>query len=240
MGKILRSHVFSGILLYLAFLVATIPASMMDVISNRLSSGKIRFSDAEGSFWKGSATLGVLGREGERFSWKIFPGEMLRGKVHASVMEGGRRMDVIASPDMLQLKDVSLTLPASILALTGKGIESIDPGGEFQIEARDFVVSKSMKGSITGKWMNASSSVSSINPLGSYVFSGKGKDRSIELSLDTLNGPLILKGTGSWSEKEGLRFSAMGESKSEGVSDLLRVLGTPVGDGLYSLKPVKF
>ncbi len=233
-----RTYVLSGIVLYLVFLVATVPVAMLDGISNRFSNGKIRFSETKGTVWQGSATLGIEGKPSGRFSWRVSLDEMLLARLHVAIMEEGEkeRTDVVLTPSELELKHVSLTLPASLLCLFDKQLETVKPGGELHVHADDFMLSKSIRGEIIAQWDNASSSLTRVDPLGSYRIHARGNASNIEISLETLNGPLFLKGSGSWSQKGGLKFNGAGESKNEGLSDLLRLAGPALGGGVYALK----
>lgn len=233
--------VITGICLYVLFLAATVPARMADGIANHFSDGKIRLSGAKGTLWHGSATLGILGRSSGEFSWQIKPAELFLGRLHLVLSEGEMGpADILLSPSGAELKHVSLTLPASILSLAGKPVEAFRPSGALRVKAEDFMLTDSAKGDISAEWSNADASLGRVHPLGTYQILASGTGQGMAISLATVNGPLILKGGGSWSKKDGLKFSATGESKDEGLEDLLRVIGNPMGGGVYSLKPVKF
>ena len=231
----MRAYVFSGIGLYALFLAATMPATLLDGFSNHFSKGIVRFSEAQGTIWHGSATLGIQGQAAGRFSWKIAPAEIAIGRLHVSLEGEKERGDLVLTPSKLELARLSLSLPASLLGLLDKRLESIRPGGEIHVQSEDFMLSNIARGEIVAQWDNANSPLVRVDPLGSYRIHAYGQASKLGLSLETLNGPLFLKGSGSWSRNSGLQFSGTGESKEEGLSGLLRIAGPAQGNGVYSI-----
>ncbi len=229
-----RTYILLGICIYAGFLVATLPAALL----NSITDGAVRFANTQGTLWHGTATIGIYGKAAGEISWKITAYEILLGKLHAEVTEQGEPgpTDVMLSSSGLELKHVSLTLPAAIMSVLGKQMHAIETGGELHAKAEDFVLSKASKGEMVIEWTNASSPLSHVNPLGTYRIHVKGSGTGLEIALETLHGELSLQGNGSWTERGGMRFSGTGESKNEGISELLRITGNPVGPGRYALK----
>ena len=53
-------YVLAGVSLYLFFLIATAPASLMEWLLPRLSNGRLVFEQSDGSFWHGRAQQALL------------------------------------------------------------------------------------------------------------------------------------------------------------------------------------
>ncbi len=222
-----------GLILYFCFLLITLPASFMDRMAAHFSKGAIRLANAGGTFWHGSATLGISGQACGFLSWKVSPMELLLARLHIRFDSG---MEILASPSGIEMKHVSLDLPASVLALLSRQMKSIQPQGNIRISAGDFLFSGRSRGQISAIWENASSPFSRVNPLGSYRITITGAGSAFEIGLETLSGPLDLSGKGSWSERKGIQFSGTGQSGNEGVLELLRLTGSSIGGEKYALR----
>ena len=159
--------------------------------------------------------------------------ELLLARLHIRFDSG---MEILATPSGIELKNVSLDLPASILARMSRQMKAIRPQGDIRISAGDFLFSSRSKGQISAIWENASSPFSHVNPLGSYRITITGTGPTFEIGLETVNGPLALSGKGTWTKKGGVQFSGFGQSGNEGVVEFLRLAGPAVGGGRYALR----
>lgn len=226
-------RIIAGCLIYFAFLIVTLPASFLDSMFSHYSGGALRITNAQGTLWRGSATLGINGVDAGHYAWKIHLLELMLGRLHMAFDSGA---DIVFKPAGFEMKHVSVELPASAIALLGKELASIRPGGLLKIRSDEFTFSKHSSGTLTADWEDAASPLSHVNPLGSYRMTVKGDGGALRISLDTLNGPLRLAGSGAWSDKSGLSFNGTGESAEPGISGLLRIAGRDMGGGKYALR----
>ncbi len=226
-------RIIAGCFIYFAFLIVTLPASFLDSIFSHYSGGALRVTNAQGTLWHGSATLGINGVDAGRYAWKIRLLELMLGRLHVAFDSGA---DIVLKPAGLEMKHVSVELPASALSLLGKELASIRPSGLLKIRSDEFAFSKHSSGTLTADWENAASPLSNVNPLGSYRVTVNGEGEALRISLDTLKGPLRLTGSGLWSDKSGFRFNGTGESAEPGISGLLRIAGRDMGGGKYALR----
>ena len=91
-----------------------------------------------------------------------------------------------------------------------------------------------MEGVATLEWLNAGSSLSSVQPLGDYRLEITGAEKNANLKLTTLRGVLELTGQGSWQAHNGqIQFngSAQPRDRSEDLAPLLMLLGNDQGGG---------
>lgn len=223
----------TALLLYAAFLIASLPAAFLDRMLDHYSDGILRLSNTEGTFWHGSGTLGVSGKFSGYYAWRISFPELILGKLHMRLDSG---MELIMKPAHLEIRHASLDLPASVLSLLGKQMSALRPGGMLHIKANDFILSRKSSGEFMAKWENATSPLSRVNPFGSYNLTVRGQGGRLDLDLDTAEGPLTLSGKGAWSKQGGLQFSGIGQSADPGVAQLLRLAGPPLGGGRYALR----
>lgn len=226
-------RIAAGLLLYFAFLIATLPASFLDRILDHYSGGVLRLSNAEGTLWHGSGTLGISGKISGNYSWKIAVPEIFLGRLHMKFDSG---MELVFRPGSIEIRHASFDLPASALSLLGKQIRAIGPGGLIHIRTKEFTLSGKSSGEISAQWENATSTISRVNPLGTYDLTIRGSGDKIGLSLGTAEGPLMLAGNGTWSERNGLKFSGTGQSNNQGIAELLRMAAPPLGGGRYALR----
>ncbi len=88
-----------------------------------------------------------------------------------------------------------------------------------------------LTGEVELQWLQFSTRLSTLRPLGNYRVVVKGGD-TMQVTLDTLEGSLQLQGRGEWQQGR-LRFR--GEAKAQtdaeaAVSNLLNVLGQRRGN----------
>lgn len=226
-------RIAAGLLLYFAFLIATLPASFLDRLMDHYTHGVLRLSNAEGTLWHGSGTLGISGKISGNYAWKIAVPEILLGRLVTHFSSG---MELIAKPASIEIRHAVIDLPASVLSLLGKQVSAIEPGGMIRVKTNEFTLSGKSRGEISAQWENATSPISRVNPLGTYNLTIRGSGDKLDLSLGTVEGPLMLAGNGTWSEQGGLKFSGTGQSKNEGIAELLRLAGPPLGGGRYALR----
>ncbi|MDA8329306.1 MAG: type II secretion system protein N [Betaproteobacteria bacterium] len=223
----------AGLMCYVIFLVATIPATFINTLLAHYVDQNIQVANAQGTLWHGSGSLYGM----EEISWRIKVPELFLGHLHVLVMnkDAAQPMDVFISPARIELKHVSLTLPATLLSDFAQPLKLMAPGGLLSLSTEAFSVSNTFLGSVNLDWQNASSALSRVSPIGTYHFHVIGLGHHLNIHLDTQDGPLFLAGKGTWSLQSGLYFTGTASSENEQFSALLNLIGKPAENGTYSI-----
>lgn len=153
-------------------------------------------------------------------------------------------LKVFAAPTWqgLQLRGPAHTSdwPAAWLVGLGAPWNTLQPEGQMQLRTQAWQwqqpwsmahAKPQLTGEIELQWLQFSTRLSTLRPLGNYRVVLKGGD-TMQVQLDTLEGSLQLKGHGEWQQGR-LRFR--GEAKAQAdaeaaVSNLLNVLGQRRGN----------
>ncbi|MFN7834629.1 MAG: type II secretion system protein N [Burkholderiaceae bacterium] len=196
-------------------------------LTNRLAAlthNRLTAVQVEGSLWRGQAQLAVAdGRAQPTFS--ALPGALQWDVAVASQILRGRwpsislRHENLPVPlqlskqgDSLVWNDGSLTFPAQWLSNLGAPWNTIRPEG--RIAARWQVGQSDGAFRIDVDWQDAQSALSVVRPLGQYRFTLEQTVPPIlRLTLQTLQGPLRMTGTGQWSARDGWQFKGYAEAQ---------------------------
>lgn len=244
-----RRLIIAGVLLYIAFLIATIPASVAAWLAPRLTDNLIELEAPRGTLWRGSAsTLRIAAQAsgGLRFSsvaWDAILWRLLKGELAFDLAVADQAGPVKATLAYgfggARLSNVEALLPASVLLAFAPHLALWQPGGQFRIATESFAFDRnSASGQAELNWLNASSSLSKINPLGDYRAAISASGGKAEYRVATVRGALQLDGAGAWTAGQGLSFSGNARADPQfqaQLSDLLRLLGREQSPGVYRL-----
>lgn len=242
-------YILAGVGLYVACLIATAPASMMERMLARLSNNRILLVQPEGGFWHGKArNLMVKTADGElkpmgSINWEILLLPLLKLELAAKldVMDGpnGSSGIIAAGFGKLRLRHMRAILPASFLTEFMPTWQTWRPNGALKFSTDEFTISQQgVRGAAEMEWQNASLGLSQINPLGDYRVSIRGEEKIAQINVSTISGVLHLVGKGEWSTSDGLSFrgTALGEpSRKAELRDFLRLLGSEQSNGVYQI-----
>ncbi len=244
-----RWAAFGIVLGVLVALIVFAPATWLASAVARASGERVLLADARGSIWAGSAVAVLTGGPGSRdasalpgrLSWTLgFKGMALEVRArHACCLNGvvsllvkpglGRfSLELAPKPDWIG------QWPGSFLGGMGTPWNTLQLGGSLRLQSSglkaDWVQGRwVVEGQVDLDMLQASSRVSTLDPLGSYRFSlnGSGGGPS-QLRLSTLGGALQLTGEGS-AGPNGVRFR--GEARAAtaddeaALSNLLNIIG---------------
>jgi general secretion pathway protein N len=244
-----RWAVFGALLGALFGIVFFAPATWL---ANAVASGtgeRLLLSDARGTVWSGSAIAVLTGGPGSRdasslpgrLEWTLRPkglGLELRARhacclndtVSVHLKPGLGRMTVTLAPK----PDWIGQWPGALLGGLGTPWNTLQLGGSLRLMSQGLKLEL-----VQGRWivdgqaeidmLQASSRVSTLEPLGSYRFSLTGSaGGSSQLRLSTLEGALQLNGEGT-AGPNGVRFR--GEARAATAADesalnnLLNIIG---------------
>ena len=242
--------VAAALLLYIAFLMITAPASLLAWRVARASNNTASLERAEGGVWRGRASAFVINAPGvapQRLSnatWKLNGVRLLRGQLAVDITLDGSSAKaagtLVVRPHSIQLIQSNITLPASTIAAFFPALQLGRAGGQVTARAEDIVF---REGAALGEaeidWINASTALSAVNPLGTYRLKAKAKDGPAQFEITTVNGALRIAGSGTWSAAKGLSFTAVARAEpleAANLRNLLLMLGRDDGNGNYQLQ----
>lgn len=246
--------VFGGVLCgSLLGLLTHAPASWLAAALASATDQRLLLADARGSVWSGSAVAVMTGGPGSRdasalpgrLDWSFGLAPEDRSRIELRV----RQDCCITTPMRLRVEPGLGRLRVSLQAgraevgqwpaawLTGLGLpfNAVRPGGMLRLTGDAFSVE-----AVQGRWrvsgraelevLGLSSALAPVDTLGSYrlVVSGDATTQDgARVSLDTLQGPLRMSGSGQWV---GPRLRFRGEASADApaqamLNNLLNLLG---------------
>ena len=238
------------------------PAAWLAAAVQDTTGGRLLLADARGTVWSGSAVMVLTGGTGSRDA-SALPGRLqwtlgldgaalalrarqdccIQSELKLRVVPGLGRM-------RLELPTVTTTTttagPATLLGqwpaalLTGLGTpwNTLQPAGTLALSSNGFAAE-----SVQGRWIfsgrlelelrNLSSSLSTLEELGSYRLSLQGDERgdAAQLQLSTSSGALQLTGSGQWAASK-LRFNGQASAapgSEAALGNLLNIIGRRQG-----------
>jgi general secretion pathway protein N len=207
-------------------LAVCFPASWLGALVEQRTGGRLTLGDAQGTLWRGSAFIGgAAGDNGPvtpllpgRFSWKVSPLALL-GMVEMQL----DNPEALAQPvsfrggwSQWQLSPSALLLPAEGLAGLGAPLNTLAPSGSMRLSWTSLELALanrqlSVNGRTTLEMRDMASRLSSLRPLGSYALVLDWHGQQAQLTLSSVQGPLLLSGKGSLNHGR-LQFSGQAEA----------------------------
>jgi hypothetical protein len=237
-------YVIFGLVFYLLFLIIEIPASWFAWGLNRYTQGTIRLDPIAGSLWSGSGRLVVYypqttPHDFGQTEWRINPLWLFAGRVQLSLQDNRQDRQIKTTlgvaRNSFMLMDTDTELPAPFIARIYPPLSLISPQGKVRISAAELVLApETVKGAAAVEWLNAGSSLSSVQPLGDYRLDIMGAGGNADLKLTTMRGDLGLTGQGQWQPAEGqfrLTGSAQPSARAAELEPLLKLMGDDQGSG---------
>ena len=178
------------------------------------ASWPVAVIDASGSVWNGSALV-ALGPPGARttlpqpVSWQTGWQGGLRMQLRHPWL--GCTLGLRPTLGGLGISPCTLRLPAAALAAVGAPLNTVQPAGQLalrwpglQLRTDGAVPDGEL---LTLDWTEAGSALSRVRPLGHYrvVLNGSGGN-TVNVTLTTVEGALVMQGSGSFTQRTGLRF----------------------------------
>lgn len=218
------------------------------------TEGRVVLGDAQGSLWAGQARLSLTGGTGSRDAMTL-PGLLhwRLGWDTTSARVTLRHTEVAPQSVVLRwwpaLSGWTLALaagasapgsalmewPAAWLAALGTPWNTVQPSGHLRLSSPGFSLTRvqgrtQLEGSVVLEAMDMASRLSTLPRLGSYrvdITSGGSTAEWALLRLTTLDGALLLSGTGQWV---GSRFRLRGEARAApgqeaALQNLLNLVG---------------
>lgn len=239
-------HYLLAVLVYLMFLLAWAPASLLAWALPRFTQQAVTLEQAEGNVWRGQAagirvqSAAAPNLQLGRVSWQLRPLDLFSGRLGYQLQLTGAGMDaqgvLRAGAKGGELLDIQAELPAQMLGQFSPDLAVWKPGGRLVFETSHLAINRTAQidGRATLRWLDAASGW--VRPqLGSYRAELEGVEKGLKFKLSTESGPLSLQGLGNWDRQRGVVFNgtaqAAAASRSE-LEGLLSLMGPaqPNGD----------
>lgn len=236
-----------GLAAYALGVIATAPATLIDTGLQRISHGKLRLVEAQGTLWSGSGQIEIRdsgGRTGvaRSFAWRMLPESLLRGHLVCEVRmeQATKPFPVTISLSRIELANADISLPATALGLGVPRLAPLGLTGELLLHVASLSIErKQMQGNATLQWRDAGSVFTSVSPLGDYELSLDAEGASNHIVLRTLQGPLQLDGKGSWAaggNPDFLVIARVPPQHRQQLSPLLRLIAVERETGSFELQ----
>jgi general secretion pathway protein N len=232
----------------LVALVVFAPARWLAEGVYRASGQQLSFVAPRGTVWQGSAQLMVSGSEGSRdaallpglTTWRIMPGWGGLSVHFKADCCAQKALQVFVAPVgwggvRVSLADGESQWPAALLTGLGTPWNTMRPEGQLLVMTQGLYVEwaegrKSLNGRLQLDANEISSSLSTLQPVGSYRLVLQG-GTTPTLKLDTLEGSLQLTGEGQWINQR-LQFNGVASAlpdRMDALSNLLNIIGKRSG-----------
>ena len=236
-----------GVVAYVAFLVATMPASVAVERARRALPLDVHadFEDVGGTIWNGSLRLHVTA-PGEltldRVAWRFLPMRLAAGEIafalDATSASVKAKLEAARGFARWRLRDVSAHADASALVAFVPVLAAFRPAGPLDVAAPSVEWNRSeARGEAKLEWHDAVTSLSDVRPLGSYRATWRGDGDAGRIAVTTLQGPLQVTGTGTTSAQGAqLNGDARAEPQAaKALAPLLDLIGPPRPDGARAI-----
>ena len=240
--------VAGGFLSLVLTVLCFLPASWMGLLIERQTDGRLSLGDVQGSFWNGSAFVGVAAGVNDpvtplfpgRFSWKISP-LILLAQLDLELQNAQALsvpFKITGNFSEWHVSPAAIVLPTERLEGLGAPLNTLGPSGNLHLSWNNLQFTRegaqlSWQGQLELDLSEMASRLSPVRPLGSYKMSFDLHGNSADVNLVTQTGPMMLTGTGALN---GGRFQFSGkawaqEGQETKLANLLNLLGQRRKDG---------
>jgi hypothetical protein len=190
-----------GLVLYLIFLIVTVPAYWLGEGLLRLTAGRILLQHATGSLWHGTGVL-QAGAHGVTIEWNVQPAMLLMGKIRIGLRsrsDSSVRSTLTVGYRQIGLHDTEAELPAAIVAAFYPPAAFIAPTGKLRFSTSETEIgSQGMTGEARLSWVGAGGKLGGVGEVGDYQLTATGENGVARLRLETLRGDIKITGNGQW------------------------------------------
>lgn len=238
-------YVLFGLLAYVCFVLASIPAGWLAWGIARLTQGQVQVDQPQGTLWRGNGQLVAVPRAGAAtllgdVRWQLRPARLFVGRAVVELAgtgsEGAYKGTVAVGPASLTLEGLRVALTPALLTRVYPALEVFGPEGRLRIHAESLrLQGDGLHGRVELRWEAAASRLSNVRPLGDYRLDVTGQGKLAMLALQTLAGPLELTGQGRWEAlgNGDLQIGGLARAREQApaLQPLVRLLGRDLGGG---------
>ena len=246
-----RWAVFGSALGLIAATLVFAPAAWLGTALSLSTQGRVVLNEPSGTIWDGSGQLLLSGGLGSRnattlpgrIHWRLKPTPSLKFRISIDAdCCTVQNINILLTPRltglMAEVQPSQSTWPATLLAGLGAPFNTIDLQATLKLNTQLLTLewlNKQLKleGKASLDVIDASTRLSTLRPVGSYRLSFQGSQGASmpSLNLETLNGSLLLSGSGQLT---GNRWRFNGEASAApgfeaALNNFLDILGRRVG-----------
>jgi len=236
-----------GLGAYLLALIAMAPATLADAGMQHASNGRLRLTEPSGTLWFGAGQVEIRDADGQTgfaspLSWRFRPGDLFRGRLAYEVVSGSgtRPFSVAVFWSRIELANADVSVPAAALGLGLIKLASLELTGNVNLRIPKLVIrSSTLQGSATLEWRAAGSALAPVSPLGDYMLRLETAGPEIRAILETIKGPLQLRGHGSWTHGHVPAFVATAHippNFRQQLAPFLRLIAVERSDESFELQ----
>lgn len=226
------------VVVFLFSIIYNIPPWVLGKTVEHYSQHTLKLYDMDGNFWDGSGLLIVHNVKGNkaaplvRMNWKITLG--FKKFIDIKFNIGMKQIaDLYLNIDGINLDNLDLSLSIVQISQIMDLINDMGISGNIKVSAPHINLGKKNIGHFNTMLDNISSSMSPVNPLGSYTIDFNTANNQITVNYAP-DSAIMLKGTGDFNSL--IVNASVNESKKEKLQQLMTALGVPNPDGSYNLK----
>ena len=236
--KFLISIAFGFVFIFT--LIANIPSWMLGDIVQNYSGKRLRLYDTGGTFWKGNGLLVAVDAKKQlhaspllHINWDLKLGFSKFIDIQFTVDEH-KIADIYLNKTGVNMDKLDLSLSVTQLSELVDIAKDLGVSGNINLSANHIHLGKKVDGVFNIKLDNISSTISKVNPLGSYVVQLTPATGKINVNTPSSQDVLMLNGDGDTSS---LTLKArVNESHKEEMLQFITAMGIPQPDGSYNLK----
>jgi hypothetical protein len=221
-----------GCVIYALAVVVMAPAPWVGQVLEQAAAHALLLREPAGTVWSGGGRLYLRKRSGPpvelgplRWSTSLSP--ILSGKLATSITLSDlvRPVHLELSPAGMTIRNLNLEVPATVLAAFAPALEAMDPDGKLRLRSdRLQVAAGSILGLADIEWRQVGLAPLPGISLGSHIARLRGAGSKVEIELDTIEGPLRLRGGGTWTAGGGLALSGTIEHGADSSAKLVPFL----------------
>ena len=243
----LSKKIIIGVVIYIVFLVALVPAKV--AVSLAAIPNNIKIANVSGSLWQGSASsVEVQGKTFDQVHWDINPWALFMGKVSADIVIGSKatpfhsKGHVSYSLSGLSISNLNLGTNADFI-LAGQRLPfRTKAGGELTLHIAQYSqgapLCETMAGKVLLNHVNVNNQFGNF-PLGELEFALGCEQGEITLTAQEANNQIGVSGKVNIGKDNRYKVAAKLKptpKMPEKIRNNLHYLGKPDNKGYYSIK----
>jgi general secretion pathway protein N len=235
-----------GLIAYALILIVTAPATLIDGFLQRASEGRVRLAAARGTVWSGEGQLAIVdaGRYAgisRKISWHVLAASLMRGGISCEVEPAAAAQPVQLAifPRRVEIATAEVSAPAALLGIVVPKLAPLGLGGDLFVHIDNLSIgSTAVRGTALIQWRAASSVHAPVAPLGDYELQINASDMQAKFTLRTLDGPLQVQGSGTWTIAGPAEFDATARVSPQyrnQIEPFLRMITVARDDGSFGV-----